>query len=194
MNFVFRLAVPFIYIYIYITKTIIYLASEDGRSRRRVRCRHGVVNIDHQARVRRLIRTRERDEVRRRLAPAARHRELGARDVRLGAAGGAGAVESDVLDAQQVVARGDARRDLGGHATGALARPGQATAANGRPLREDLEPDRARAVPRVGRLPRRRLRHVELQDPRVRDRRVRREAYRVAGGYRHRLGAFVAGR
>ena len=94
------------------------------------------------------------------------------------AANGAGGVQSDVLDAQEVIAGGDALRDLGGDLGGALAGPGQARWRDVGALREDLEPVGARPVPRVRRLARRHLSHVELQRPRVRDRRLRREPYR----------------
>lgn len=172
---------------------ICLLARENRRARSRVGSRNGVVNVDHQTGIRGLISAREGDESRGRLATTPRDGELGAGHVGLGASGGAGAVERDVLDAEQVVAGGDARGDLSRDLARALAGPGQSAGADVGALREDLEPDCAGAVPGRGRLARWHLGHVELQHARVRDGGVGCEADCVAGCDRHCLCAFVAG-
>lgn len=98
----------------------------------------------------------------------------------LGSAGAAGAVEADVLCAQQIVTRGDAARDLDADGLQSVRRPREAGRCNGGVLLVDLKPHRAVAGEGLGRLPRWRLRHVELQRPRVLDAAVDAEPDRVA--------------
>ena len=96
------------------------LAGLDGRPRRRVARRHGIVNVDQDTRVRRLERAGERDLVlRAECAGAASDGELGTRDVELGTAGASGRVKTDVLSTQQVVAVLQTFRDSHGDRLGA---------------------------------------------------------------------------
>lgn len=86
--------------------THLHLAGEDGRAGGLVRLAAVVVDVDHEARVGGLVGAREGDEVGRGRGPAAADVDLGARDVELGAARRARAVQRHVLDPEQVVALG----------------------------------------------------------------------------------------
>ena len=88
------------------------LAREDRRPGVLVRRRHGVVDVDLDARVRGGVGARERHLGRRLGAAAARDGQLGARDVELRAADGLRRVQGDVLGAEEVVAWRDAGGDL----------------------------------------------------------------------------------
>jgi len=95
------------------------LASLRSGPRGRVARRHRVVDVDHDARVSRLVRARERHEFLRAVrAAAAGDRDLGAGDVELGTTSAACRVKTDVLGTQQVVAvlqtAGDGDRDGAG--------------------------------------------------------------------------------
>jgi hypothetical protein len=88
-----------------------FLAGKDGGAGVDVGRRDGPVDVDLDAGVRSAVGTRECDLVGRLGAAAAGDAELGARDVELSAAGGAGAVETEMLGAEEVVAGLDAAGD-----------------------------------------------------------------------------------
>ncbi|TLD27075.1 hypothetical protein PspLS_05235 [Pyricularia sp. CBS 133598] len=115
--------------------------------------RDGVVDVDEQAGVAGVVHARDGDHARRRCRRArpARDGDLRARDVQLGAADGARAVQRDVLDAEQVVAAGDALGDRDVDA-GFVCVPGQPVIANAGLVLQDLQPPGAGAVPGRGRL------------------------------------------
>lgn len=93
-------------------KTPLHLAGEDRRTGGLVRLAAVVVDVDHEAGVSRFVSAGERNQVGGRLsARAAADVHLRARDVELGAAGCARAVQSHMLDPEQVVALGQALRD-----------------------------------------------------------------------------------
>ena len=117
--------------------------------------------------------------------------EKNIRDVELRTARAAGRVQRNVLDPYEVVAGREARRDRDGHVAEALAGPREPARADVGALREDLEPDGARAVKGRGRLPGGDLGHVELEGARVRDARVGHEADLGARRHAHGLGALV---
>lgn len=98
-----------------------------------------------------------------------------------------------MLDADEVVARRQALRDLNGNVAQALAGPREPRGGDVGPLGEDLEPDGARPVEGGGRLAGGHLGHVELQGARVRDAGVGDEADRSARCDAHRLRALAAG-
>ena len=75
-------------------------------SRRRVTRGHRVVNVDHDSRIRRLVRTGERYKPGRRTIATTGNLNLGARNVELSSARGPGRVQRDVLNAEEVLARG----------------------------------------------------------------------------------------
>lgn len=87
-------------------------AAEDGRAGVLVGRGHRVVDVDEDAGVGGLVGAGKGHLVGRVGAAAARHAELGARDVELGAALALGHVQRDVLGAEQVVAGLDALGDL----------------------------------------------------------------------------------
>ena len=75
--------------------------------------RHGVVDVDLDARIRCLVRARQRHLVGswRVGAASARYGQLRARDVELGTAGAGRSVEADVLSSEEVLAGSDALWD-----------------------------------------------------------------------------------
>jgi hypothetical protein len=94
----------------------VQLALNRRRTRVGVAGGDGPVQLEQDARVGGLVGAGERDQrARVERARAARDGELRARDVELGPAGRAGAVQRDVLGPQQVVAVGDALGDLDGY-------------------------------------------------------------------------------
>jgi hypothetical protein len=120
--------------------------------------------------------------------------DLRARDVELGPVGVAGLVQGNVLDAKEVVARGQVLGDVG--SDGALVymllatttatwncgrrtqtRPAQLAIRNDSRLSVRLEPDCASAVPCRSCLARRDLGHIELKWTRVEDIWRRSEGY-----------------
>lgn len=88
------------------------LAGERWWARVCVAGRNGVVDVDQDTRVRRLISTRERNQIGRRLAAASSYVELCAGKVELGAACALSGVQTNVLVAHQVLSGGDAAWDL----------------------------------------------------------------------------------
>lgn len=89
-----------------------HLASESRRAGVSVACRDRVVDVDLNTRVGSLVRARERDEVRWRLAAAASNLKLCTGQVELGSTYALSSVDGDVLVAHQVFARCNALRDL----------------------------------------------------------------------------------
>jgi hypothetical protein len=145
------------------------LTLPDSRARGLVVCGDGVVDVNKDTGIASLVRAREADERRRAAAATVVDLDLGAGDVELGAAGAAGAVEGDVLRAEQVLARGQGLGE--GHGDLGLARGGPADGGGGcdRFFLVDLEPHVAAAVPGLGGLARGDFGHVELHGSRVRD-------------------------
>lgn len=80
------------------------LTLPDSRTRGLVVCGDGVVDVNKDTGIASLVRAGEADERRRAAAATVVDLDLRAGDVELGAAGAAGAVEGDVLRAQQVLA------------------------------------------------------------------------------------------
>jgi hypothetical protein len=180
---------------------------------------HGVVDVDDEAGVVGLVHAGDRDQAGRERALAAGNVQLRARNVQLRPADGVGAVQADVLDAEEVVAVGDACGDLdiddglacdfasislSPNNTGTcfkcsereltLRGPGQPLPADGRLVLVDLEPDGALARHGLGRLALRGACHPERQRAWVGDGCRGDEADGVAGRHVHRLGALVARR
>lgn len=89
-----------------------HLACEGRRAGVGVACRDRVVDVDLDTRVGSLVRARERDEVRGRLAATASNLKLSARQVELGSAYALSSVDGDVLVTHQVFSRCNALRDL----------------------------------------------------------------------------------
>lgn len=87
------------------------LACKGSRARVGVGGGHGVVDVDEDAGVVRLVSTRERDQVGRLCAATPSHTDLRAREEELRAVGRLGELEGDLLVAHEVVACGDARRN-----------------------------------------------------------------------------------
>lgn len=139
-------------------------AGKDARSGGLVRSAAVAVDVDQDAGVGGAVRAGKGDEVRRRLAAgAARHAKLRARQVELGAAGRRGRVQRHVLDAEQVLPVGEARRDGEADLGLALGRPGVLAPRDLDVVLVHLEPHRPRAVP-VGDVGARwRFRHVRRQ-------------------------------
>lgn len=139
---------------------------------------HWVVDVDHDARISRLVRARERDEVLRAVSTAAAgNGNLGAGDVELGTASTACGVETDVLGTQQVVAVLQTAGDGDGNGAGVcvmsvkavlgelderhtLCGPGHAPPELGHVL-VDLGPNPPLAIPSCGRLALRNLSDVK---------------------------------
>jgi hypothetical protein len=88
-----------------------HLAAEDTRTRVLIRCRNRVVDVDLDTGVIRLISTWEGDLVRRISAAAASDSQLSTRNVELGTTRGAGAVQSNMLSAEQIVSGPDTPGD-----------------------------------------------------------------------------------
>jgi len=87
------------------------LAAEDIRARILVRCRNGIVDVDLDTRVIGLISTREGDLVRRVSAAAASDSQLSTGEVELGTTWAAGAVQGNMLSAEQIVSGPDTPGD-----------------------------------------------------------------------------------
>lgn len=159
-----------------------HLPTPDLGSRRSVRSRNRVVNVDQDSRVGSLVSTREANQRSGVTTAATGNLDLGTADVELGTARRTGRVEGNVLDAEEVLARrqrlGDGDRDL----LLAVRGPAELAAVEGRALLVELEPHVAAAVPVGGRLAGGHLGHVELEGAWVRDGGLRGEAEGGAGG------------
>jgi hypothetical protein len=157
------------------------LTGPNSWARRRVAGRNRVVNVDQNTRVASLVSTRESNRRAWVSTSTVLDLDLGARNVKLRTTGASSAVQSNVLDTEQVLAR---RQGLGQGESDlrlAAAGKGHLTAGEGGALRVDLEPDGAGAVEGCGSLAGGDLGHVELEGTRVRDGSHGSEADGVAG-------------
>lgn len=87
------------------------LTSESSRPWVHIARRNGIVDVDQNPGVTRLVRPRERNQITRRLGPAPSDLELRTAKVKLRAARGLRHMQADVLVAHEVLTRGDAGWD-----------------------------------------------------------------------------------
>lgn len=110
------------------------------RPRRRITRRHRIININLNPLIRRTIRARKADQGTRRSIPSILHLDLRTAYIKLRAADATRTVQRNVLDAQQILARGERFRDRNVDVGFAGRGPRHLAPAEGRALRVDLEP------------------------------------------------------
>lgn len=109
--------------YIYHLRGNPTLPSPNRRPRRRITLR--TININHQPRIRILVRARKRNQRGRRPASPTGNSHLRTAEVQLRAVERARAMQGNMLDSQQVVARGHVLRDSDGEGGLVERRPGE---------------------------------------------------------------------
>lgn len=158
-----------------------HLPRPNSRTRRRITCRHRIINIDLNPLIRRTIRARKRHRGPRVPTPPILHLNLRTADIELRPAHTPGRVQRNMLNTHKILARrqglGNRERDLCRAVVGERHLP----AREGRALRVHFEPHGAGAVEGRGGLARGDFGHVELERARVRDGGHGGEADGVAG-------------